>query len=238
MATTSIAKPCRDNPIRDPLNDAFSELAKGDDGKVDWKKCAEEQERNFFAALRLFSEREVQRQVSDAFVTMQGDDIVNKVSLKVFQKLSDLAHPANLSAWVKKIIRNELRSAYRAQSSLAVSKQLSSLDDVEKEGTEFADSIADPRSLTKLKLPDLERPDLVGPLVAAVATLKPLYRDVIRLVLEGHNVKDIAVKLDEPEGTVKRRLFTARNQLSRKILDSVSEPQREILIRYKAIKAA
>jgi RNA polymerase sigma-70 factor (ECF subfamily) len=231
MATTSIAKPCRDNPIRDRLNDAFSELARGDDGKVDWKKCAEEQKSNFFDALLLFSEGVVQRQASEAFVTMQGDDIVNTVSLKVFNALSKFGEQSKLSTWVETIIRNELKSAHRARSSLDASEQLSSFDNLKKE-TDFSGSIADPRSLTKLKLPDLERTDLVGPLVAAIARLQPQHSAVIELVLKGHSLKEIAGELAVPEGTVKSRLFKARKILGQEILGSVSEPEREILHRY------
>jgi RNA polymerase sigma-70 factor (ECF subfamily) len=206
-------------------------LARGDDGKVDWKNSAGEQQSKFFVALRLFLEGVVQRQASEAFVTMQGDDIVNKVSLKVFNALSEFEEQSTLSTWVETIIRNELSSARRARSSLAKSKQLSNLDDLEK-GTDFEGSIADPSSLTKLKLPDLERADLVAPLVAAVARLQPQHSAVIELVLKGHSLKEIAGKLAVPEGTVKSRLFKARKILGQEILGSVSEPQREILHRY------
>jgi RNA polymerase sigma-70 factor (ECF subfamily) len=228
MATTSIAKPCRDNPIREQLNDAFSELAKGDNSKVDWKKCADEEKNNFFSALRLFSEGVVQRQVSKAFFTMQGDDIVNMVSLKVFNALSELSEPSKLSAWVEKIIINELRSAYRARGCLAKSKQLSGLNDLEEE-TDFAGSIADPNSLTKLKSPDLEMADLVGPLVAAVEALQPPYSSVITLVLKGRKLREIAEELATAQGTVKSRLHTAREQLRQEILASVSKTQQGIL---------
>jgi RNA polymerase sigma-70 factor (ECF subfamily) len=149
----------------------------------------------------------------------------------VFKHLSNLQEESKLSAWVKKIISNELRSAHRARSSLAKSKQISDLDDL-KEGAEFEDSIPDPRSLATLKLPDREKSDLVGFLVEAIETLAPPHRQVINLDLEGYSIKEIAEEVGAREGAVKSRLHKVRNNLRKKILGRVSEPQREILDRY------
>ena len=59
---------------------------------------------------------------------------------------------------------------------------------------------------------------------ALIANLSRIHREAIELYyLQGYSVEEVAKFLDVPQGTVKRRLFDARQKLKRQLSETFDE---------------
>lgn len=138
-----------------------------------------------------------EKQVFRMAVMMLGDagraeEVTQDVFLKLWRALPAYDGRASLSTWLYTIARNTCLSAVRAESY----RRTTPLD----EGTE-------PRVWSGT-------PDAIA-VQQCLSALPDIQREVITLFyLQERSVKDVAVLLDLPEGTVKSHLHRARRALA------------------------
>ena len=129
-----------------------------------------------------------------------AEDLVQDTYLKVMQNADRLSENSNLKAWVYTIMRNTFINGYRRkQRSRMV------VDDTEDNilitnATTESNDAAD----THLYVSEISR---------AISTMKDSQRDVFELFIDGFKYQEIADMLQISIGTVKSRIFFARQKL-------------------------
>jgi RNA polymerase sigma-70 factor (ECF subfamily) len=127
-----------------------------------------------------------------------SEDIVQETLIKAWTHLPSLRNPANLKAWLVRILVNEVRQAHRK-------KQVPSV---------FLEQIPDPPSdhrATETSAVRVEQQERVG---QALEELPLEQRDVVVLrYFAGLSVREVAVAMSCREGTVKSRLSRALDRL-------------------------
>jgi RNA polymerase sigma-70 factor (ECF subfamily) len=144
------------------------------------------------------------------------DDIVQEVFLLVYRHLAKFRHNAAFKTWVYRITVNEsLRQVGRL-------KRWQPLPEGEVEPSRLPSALVvfDNGDTPERVLIDGEQKRLVQ---RALDEIKPHHRTILVLYyLEDFSVQEIAEVLEIPEGSVKSRLFYARDSL-RKALDPILE---------------
>jgi RNA polymerase sigma-70 factor (ECF subfamily) len=130
--------------------------------------------------------------------TRDAEDAAQDSFIQALERLEECRDPARFGAWVRTIARNRARSLGRRKRV----RQAEPLESAyEAAGT------SDPGR-------DMERVQLREHLERALATLKPVHRQVIVLHdVEGLKHGEIAADLGIPEGTVRSHLHFARRAL-------------------------
>ncbi|MCD4654181.1 RNA polymerase sigma factor, partial [bacterium] len=135
----------------------------------------------------------------------RAEDLLQDTIIAALCRLDDLKPPFNLKAWLITIARNKSINFLKKQSRYI------SLDD-------------HPYLLKKLDPVDLVDPDLsicddaLDTVVYSIDKLTPAMQDLLRMkYFSRFSIKEISKILAMPEGTVKRKLFEARNQLKREL---------------------
>lgn len=125
----------------------------------------------------------------------RAEDAAQEGLLRAFARLGELREPAAFRGWLATIVRNQARRQGRRALDLLETPEAS------------ADAAPGPLAQAELA----ERRARVR---AAVAGLTPATRSVSeRYYLRGESLAETAAALGLPEGTVKRRLFEARERL-------------------------
>ena len=132
-----------------------------------------------------------------------ASEITQKTLIKVYQKLDTLDNPGNFSAWIYRVANNlcldELKRAGRRKSSSLEAW----VEQAEKAGT-------------VLPSETLEAKELGNIIHKALLTLPDEQRVVVILKeYEGLKFREIAEILEEPENTVKSRLYYGLKSLRR-----------------------
>ncbi|MFP4282506.1 MAG: RNA polymerase sigma factor [Opitutales bacterium] len=144
-----------------------------------------------------------------------AEDVLQEAWPQIARALTRLHDPATFPAWAHRIvarratdwIRREAR-ARRRQSAL-----------------EAEPEIAQPAALE----PSQERRDEHAAVRAALAELPPEQREILQLFyISELGVATIATTLGIPRGTVKSRLFHARQRLRRRLAEDFSEPPKGV----------
>lgn len=120
-----------------------------------------------------------------------AEDLTQETFLRIFRKLDSYHHGSRFTTWAIQIARNAAIDAIRGQERRE-------------------------RLLGVLPVPRSAGPPGLGAEIeAAVATLSPKLRDAVLLVeVAGFTYRDAAEALAVPVGTVKSRVFEAREQLA------------------------
>ena len=125
-----------------------------------------------------------------------ADDILQETFLTAFQKFDTLADKSHFKAWIISIARNKCNDYYR--------KKAKSVDVSIDELTE--------QPLTASRYGYVEQRDVYDTL----ESLSENDKQIIDLFyIQGYNQSEIAQRFDIPVGTVKSRLYTARNNFKR-----------------------
>lgn len=135
--------------------------------------------------------------------THDAEDLAQVVFLKAFRSLESFDQERPFHSWLFAIAHHAALDFLRAR------KTDLSLDH-DEDPIDPADASDDPERLSEIAIDGalLER---------LIAALPPLYREALLLRhIEGLSVEDVAVSLGIPEGTVKVRLFRARELMRRK----------------------
>lgn len=124
-----------------------------------------------------------------------ADDVAQETLLLAFRKLPTLKEPAAFSGWLRQLVRTAANRHRR------------------KKRPDLLDEDAEPA------VPEVdEPPELLAELKGAVLELSEYQRQAIEQhYMQGLSVKEIAARLGVPQGTVKRRLFDAREKLRIKL---------------------
>lgn len=138
------------------------------------------------------------RKTSDSY---EAEDLTSDITLNVISSLTKGLIPRNFSAWVWQIARNRYSKWAAGKSQRLKKLQSSDEEDFNLEDDyKFEDTIADEELLTLI--------------IRELAFISSDYRKfLVAFYIEDRKVKDIAKSLDLPEGTVKTKLFRARNLL-------------------------
>lgn len=128
-----------------------------------------------------------------------AEDLLQDTYLKVMQNPASFSEPANLKAWVFTIMRNTFINIYRRKQ-----KSLVIFDDTDNSVyTSTATMSADAADI----------PLFVSEITSAVSSLNDTQRDAFELFTAGYSYQDIAEILHVSIGTVKSRIFFARQKL-------------------------
>ena len=144
----------------------------------------------------------------------QVDDTVQDVFVLLFRNLGKFRGQSALKTWIYRITVNEaLRHVNRA-------KRWTALPDGDVEPSQIPSTIVvfNQGSSPERVMIDGEQREIIE---KGLSTLKPQHRVILTLYyLEDLNVQEISNVLDIPEGSVKSRLFYARESL-RKALEPI-----------------
>ena len=129
-----------------------------------------------------------------------AEDLVQDTYLKVLQNTDRFAETTNLKAWVCTIMRNTFINGYRRKQR---SKVITDESDDNALFTSTATVSSDAADL----------PLYVSEITTAISSMKDNQRDAFEMYVDGFKYHEIADKLQISIGTVKSRIFFARQKL-------------------------
>ena len=136
-----------------------------------------------------------------------ADDVVQTTWVDVVKRINSLEDPKAIQPWLFRIAANKCVDLIRKQSKRRQTESAVNLD---------LEQFADPEAL-KQSVRD-QRSDQVTQLRSVIKTLGETHRDVLRMhYLEQLSVDSIAERLSIPLGTVKSRLYHARQKLKQSL---------------------
>lgn len=141
-----------------------------------------------------------------------ADDLVQETFLRAYRHWNTFRPGTDCKSWLSTICRHAFAEQRRrdARSTAVDDQELESLAAARAHNRARATGVDDMFS----------RLDLGPAIAAAIATLEPHYRDVVRLAdVDGFSYDEIAATLDIPVGTVRSRLFRARRILQEALID-------------------
>ena len=139
-----------------------------------------------------------------------AEDVAQEAFLKAYRGFSQLRERDRFRAWL-------VRMTWR----LAIDRQRT---DRRREARELTDADPVTMSTTAEAVASRER---AAALWRAIDALPDKLRVVVVLAgIEGHDLREVAVLLGLPEGTVKSRLFVARRRLKESLRWTMTDPTR------------
>ncbi|MBR1942522.1 sigma-70 family RNA polymerase sigma factor [bacterium] len=139
----------------------------------------------------------------------ENEDIEQEVYIKVWQKSDNYEEKGKLTGWIGTIAKNFSKDYLKSSSK---KMQDNSLQD-----DETVNSIKDKSDNPETAFIRKERQKRI---VKAINSLKPKLKEVIMMYeIEGLSYEDIAYTLNCPIGTVKSRLFNAKQELAKSLED-------------------
>jgi len=140
-----------------------------------------------------------------------AEDVAQQVFIEAFEKLHRLRDPKRLGPW--------LRSATINRSIDLLRQRREHLD---------IDEVASDLVAAQTQEGVLEQQQMREHVLTAINRLSKVQRETTMLFYFGeHSVEAVAAMQEVPAGTVKRRLYDARNRLKTEMVDMVEEVLRE-----------
>jgi RNA polymerase sigma-70 factor (ECF subfamily) len=165
--------------------------------------------------------RRHQKKMLNITYRMIGDyddacDIVQEAFLAAFRAIGKFRGDARFSTWLCGIVLNHAKT-HMAQKTTRVRREGVSLDDPMKpEGGHLLNGLCSPEESVVERIEKRERDSKVQ---ECMGSLEGEQREVLVLRdIQGFSYEEIGVILKLPEGTVKSRLFRARNALKDSLL--------------------
>jgi RNA polymerase sigma-70 factor, ECF subfamily len=141
-------------------------------------------------------------------------DVVQEAFLSAWRGIGGFRGEARFSTWLCGIVLNQARNHLRQRSAHS-GREGASFDDP---ATSEAGS-QDPPSREESAVERLERRELEARVQEGIGSLESGQREVLVLRdIQGYSYEEIGVMLKLPEGTVRSRLFRARNALKESLL--------------------
>lgn len=135
-----------------------------------------------------------------------AQDAVQRAFLTAFRRLGDLREPLAFPGWFRQIVRSECTAIRRRRR--------------EQPGADTAELVSETPSPSE----NAQREDRCRVVRCALATLPEISRTAAEMFyLDDYTCADIGFRLNIPVGTVKRRLFDARERLPGILLGYVAE---------------
>ncbi|KAA3613781.1 MAG: RNA polymerase subunit sigma-24 [Calditrichaeota bacterium] len=145
----------------------------------------------------------------------EAEDLTQEAFIKAFRALASFNEEYAFSTWLYKIAANNCIDYLRKKrlQTFSYNKPIASKDG------ELQREYADENEATDKPMLDTEKTHMIN---LAIEDLPPKYKLAIELRhKEELSYEDIAEKLDIPLGTVKARIFRAREMLKRKLKGKV-----------------
>ena len=196
-----------DNP--DPVDAQNRTIADDDAGFV--ARCRRGETEAFSVLVRRH-----QKKMLNIAYRMIGDhdeacDVVQEAFLSAYQAIGKFRGDARFSTWLCGIVLNHSRS-HMTQKAARSRREAGSLDDPVK--SEDGSFLNEPCSQEASIVEQIEKRELEAKVQECIGFLDGEAREVIVLRdIQGLSYEEIGVMLKLPEGTVKSRLFRARNAL-------------------------
>lgn len=131
-------------------------------------------------------------------------DMVQNTFLKAMEKISTLNHGDSIKSWLG-IIANRLTLNYSMRQAKRSPSHFND-EGVFEENISDDDTLDAPNTLMKIEFTQAMR--------EALGQLESTDRETLTMFyFEGKSISEISQSKNTPEGTIKRRLFTARNRL-------------------------
>ncbi len=147
-----------------------------------------------------------------------AQDILQETFIKIYKNLDRFKGKSSLYTWMTRIAINNslnyLKKAKKKQSKEVIASQSK---DEEKEQASLENLLMkDEASPEKLMLKDEEQEMLRQ----VIDELPAIHKIVLRLrYFENFSIKEIAKSIGKPEGTIRSRLFYAREELKKNFLN-------------------
>lgn len=163
---------------------------------MDFKKIIKNNQNNVKNIIRLITQE-------------QNEDIEQEVYIKVWQKNDSYEEQGKFKGWIGTIAKNfskdYMKSSYKKMQNNSVQD--------EEQINSIKDKSDNPESAFIRK----ERQKRI---VKAINSLKPKLKEVIMMYeIDGLSYEDIAYTLNCPIGTIKSRLFNAKQELAERLKD-------------------
>jgi RNA polymerase sigma-70 factor, ECF subfamily len=139
------------------------------------------------------------------------EDIAQEVFLRVYKNLAGFRGESSFYTWIYRISLNT------AKNFLASSGRKIATSELE---IDVADQVQDPASLRDRTTPEREflREEISRAVVDSMASLPPDIRQALSLrEIDGLSYEEIAVRMGCPIGTVRSRIFRAREAIDKQI---------------------
>ena len=148
-------------------------------------------------------------------------DTVQEAFLSAFRAIRKFRGEARFSSWLYGIVLNQARTRLRQMAGQARMQPLSLDDPPENESGRKG---LDLPSQESSALEKLEKKEIETKVQACINLLEPEHREVLVLRdIQGHSYEEIQQILGVPEGTVKSRLYRAREALKNGLKDVVGD---------------
>lgn len=147
-----------------------------------------------------------------------ANDLVQETYLKAYRFINSYQEGTNAKAWLFKILKNVYINQYRQRSRRPTSVDIDEIN-------VFTESDEDHTQQAYLDLRKEMFDEMLGDEVTIALNSLPLeFRSVILLSdIEGFSYEEIAKIIEKPIGTVRSRLFRARNMLKEKLKNYADE---------------
>lgn len=142
-----------------------------------------------------------------------ADDLVQETYLKAHRAIDNYSVGTNAKAWLFKILKNSYINEYRKKNRKPKTVPIEDAEFMNIENRSKENTYDDPRI-------DFFDESIGDEVSIALSSLKEEFREVILLCdIEGFTYEEIAETLGLRIGTVRSRLFRARNELKDKLKD-------------------
>jgi len=165
--------------------------------------------------------RRHQKKMLNIAYRMIGDydeacDVVQEAFLSAYRAIGKFRGDARFSTWLCGIVLNHSRS-HLTQKAARLRREAGSLDDPVK--SEDGGFLNEPRSQEESVLDRLEKREREAKVQECIGSLDGEQREVLVLRdIQGFSYEEIGAMLKLTEGTVRSRLFRARNALKDRLL--------------------
>jgi len=129
-----------------------------------------------------------------------ADDLLQETVIRAYSNREKFEIGTNFKSWITTIMRNTFINDYRTKKRRNLVD--GSLDD---HSYSIESNIVPNNSESNLMMEELSK---------ILETVKPKYRIPFLMYYKGYEYQEIATEMNLPIGTVKSRLFTARQKLS------------------------
>ena len=149
------------------------------------------------------------RSIIKRIINEQNEDLEQEVYCKVWKNSDKYEEKGNFTAWIKTITANVskdyLKSSYKKISDNSTSDE------------NVISFIKDKTQSPEQKIMQTERQKRIS---EAINKLKPKFKEVVMLYeIEDNSYEEISKKLNCPIGTVKSRLYNAKQELAKELED-------------------
>ncbi len=147
--------------------------------------------------------------------TEDAEDILQETLLDAWTGIGRLRDPGKFRGWLLQIARNRCRDFHRSKQRRDLPTERGELEQI----------------ASRSSLAQAHQQKILADLVDTLEEIPPAEREVAKgFYLKGFTIAEIATRHSCPEGTVKRRLFHARNHLRRTL--GIAE-RRSIMSKHK-----